>query len=243
MGHLNFKLAAEPTNREALLAKFTVLGQLKYFNTILTILKLVFPNGPKGDLLVSQGYALQGLGKQAESVKVYEEALLQPQSESTQCTIHSNAGNAFDALGDGAAAERHYKLSVAAHPPVATLYFNYGEFLIRHRRWKEVLEVAENGIRNSRAGGHSGFLPGQKIQALVGLGRDSEALTVAEGLVSSEQHNLGRIFVYAQLLIKCGRKAEAVVQIDRMLAIDPQNVQALRAKVKLASPPSQERPR
>ena len=164
---------------------------------------------------VSLGAALSALGRHAEALASFDEALtLQP-----ACVeAHNYRGMALQQLRRTAEALTSFERALALRPDAAELHNNRGNVLRRLQRFAEALESYERAIalRGDFAAAYNNR--GLVLQA---LGRYSEAAVSYEHAVAlradfAEAHNnLGTV------LCELGRPAEALSHGRRALELQP----------------------
>ena len=212
------------------------------------------PLGP-----VSVANMLGRLGRSDEAAEAVERAMASGRelaaAHQQRCVLEMNKGPAFEAaamaacneatrLAPGwyapylsrgfmhyrakryAEAEREWRAGVDREPRSAPLRQNLGQALYDQQRHAEALEQHLEARRIAPR--HSGPVINVGL-ALEALGRHDEALRVLEDGVRVAP-NSGMLLALAQHHQRRGRSAEALAVYDRLLAQDPNNLPALRAR-------------
>lgn len=229
IGHLNYKLLKDPRHEEAWVQKCSVLGDLKFFSSILQALKSAFPQGVTGELLFSQAFALQGTSKHQEAIAVYEQYITFNKAPDCHAIALGNLANSKKALGDFGGAEDVYKQALKSEAAVSAVYCNYSRLLIDQGRWNEALNVTAEGLRRHPKDPLAAQLHADQAYIHAEQNRGEESIVAARAAMALDGQSLRNNYLFGRALALVGRLQDAREQILKVLAMDPNNQDGQRA--------------
>ena len=147
-------------------------------------------------------------------------------------------GNLFETRGEYDKAESCYRQVLASNPDVAWNYVNLGILLAKGGRFKEAVEILEEG---------RGRLPesvavlSHLMAAYLQAGRSADALAAGEVILALDPTHFDALFVSGDILGRQGKWAEALPFFERALKVEPEN-EALRRSYERALEQLKKRP-
>jgi Flp pilus assembly protein TadD len=156
------------------------------------------------------------------------EQILALKGESAE--IDTLAGEAFDQMGDSAAAEKQFRAAVLINPTEPNVHFGLGYLLWTQRRWSEAAREFQSELENNRQHVMSRIY---LADAWVRQGEFAKARPALEELASGDQseplvhRDLG--IIYANM----GRNEDAIRELRLAMKLDPDDVESRLEIVKL----------
>jgi tetratricopeptide (TPR) repeat protein len=172
--------------------------------------------GTRADELCQQGISHASLGRHAEALRCYDEALrLRP----NEAVLHSNRGNALSHLGRFEEALTAFGRALAIAPRYDGAFANRAIAHARAGRFGEALRDADHALAlNARS---AGSWQARGV-ALAHLRRREEAIAAYDEAIAIDARDPLAFRNKAGNLMELGRLAAAVECFDRALALDPQ---------------------
>jgi len=165
--------------------------------------------------LCQRGLSLASLGRHAEALAAYDEALRQSPDEPV---LHSNRGNALSHLDRLDEALAAFARAVALRPRYDTALANRALALARAGRFLEALGDCDQALAwNAR----STVAWQARGVVLSNLGRRVEAIAAYDAALEVDARDPVAWSNKAGNLLELGRYQEAIAAYDRALAIDP----------------------
>lgn len=229
LARANRRLCDHPETVDAWRFKAQIYQQLGLHAAAARMLRHAATASAAPWLLVSAGFSLQELKRHAEAVEVYREFLALAPGDEHAGAAWCNLGNALSALERDAEAEAAFARAIELEPMRATSAHSHYVHLSKRRRWPEAIAVLERALPAVTE-------PATRVTFLRALSYahaeredGAAALAAAEQALSIDAHSIGARYLRGRALGLLGRLDEAMVEIRQVLAIDPENADALRA--------------
>jgi Tfp pilus assembly protein PilF len=226
---LNAALIENPGLGEAWAIKCSFLDQLRYVNAKCKLLEGALAAGGPVSLWVRYGYALQQLGRHQDAVAAYRRYLQEDPNGSAVSVACGNLANSLALLGEHDAAEELYRRAMTLEPNNLTHDTNYTRFLCDRGRWEEALVVIKAGLGKTTEPAQ--LIPLLEDQAFIYAEHQhgAEALASAEAALARGSQSVRAHFLRGRALALLGRLVEARSEMERVLAMDPNNADGQRA--------------
>jgi len=147
-------------------------------------------------------------------------------------------GNLFETRGEYDKAESCYRQVLTSNPDVAGNYVNLGILLAKSGRFKDAVEILEEG---------RGRLPesvavlSHLMAAYLQAGRSDDALAAGEAILALDPGHFDALFVSGDILGRQEKWARALPFFERALQVEPEN-EALRRSYERALEQLKKRP-
>jgi protein O-GlcNAc transferase len=138
--------------------------------------------------------------------------------------IQNNLGNALTSLGRSEEAAAAFARAAEMNPGLAEALYNSGQALRRLERYEEAEQAFLRSLE--LAPGDAMALNGLGI-VLKAMARPDEAEAAFRSAVESRPGHVGAWLNLANLLVLMGHETDAIAAYERVLAIEPENPQAL----------------
>jgi tetratricopeptide (TPR) repeat protein len=226
---LNLALQRDPSLAEVWSIKCSFLDAMGFTKTKVALLQGALAAGGPSSLWLSYGYALQQLGRHAEAVAAYRRYLEKEPEGPSAGVACCNQANSLVQLGDRAAADELYQRAIALEPNRLTHATNYALFLIGDKRWPEALSVVDAALAKVTADADAIPLLEHRALILAEQENGEEALASADAAVARGSDSGRTHFLRSRALALLGRLEEARDEIQRVLTLDPNNIEGKRA--------------
>jgi tetratricopeptide (TPR) repeat protein len=184
--------------------------------------------------------ALADLGKQEETVRVYDELLSATTTDARSTAVaHANRGNSHAALGHVEAAISDYEEAIRRQPDVVTHYQNYSLLFSSARRWADAHDVVARGLEVVTGDAQLPLLL-EKARTANEQEKADVAVSAAEAALALAPNNGRAFYQRGWALGMLGRLPEAHATFRRLLELEPNNQDAQSAmnKIEAALPPA-----
>jgi tetratricopeptide (TPR) repeat protein len=226
---LNHALASDPGEETPWLLKATLLEGLGLQSHLLKMLEGAMAAGGPASLLINYGSALHRAGRNEEAINASRRYLeLAPGGPWAGAAL-SNLGLALRGLGRDDEAEELYRQAVRIDPGQVLHYRNLAQLLIDQQRWAGALGVLETGLEQATTSD-------DKVRLLEGLAfvcaeeeRAGQALEYVDRAVALGAAGARTLYLRGRALALLGRLEEARDEVQRVLALEPENAEARQA--------------
>lgn len=137
---------------------------------------------------------------------------------------HDVLASVLAAAGDLVGAEDSHRNAIALAPPGGDAFANYVSFLMRQRRYADILVLADA----TPQGGRHALLA--RAMALQGLHRDDEVIPIAGQLLAGDPQDVPVLTVLAEALHSLRQLADEARVLGQIVAAQPDNA-AVRARL------------
>lgn len=212
-------LAADPRNAMAFANKADTLDALgRHAEAIDAYDKALALDPSNLAAWCNRGSALQQLERNEEAVESFRRALaLKPD----MVEAHFNLANALRTLERSEQAAVHYRRAIALRQDFAEAYINLATVLMNLSRWEEMLQCCET-VAKLRPDAVPYFT---LSHALEHLDRYDESLAAIDKLLATEPGHTRALYQKSRLLHFLGRGEEARILIERVIEIDPDDIE------------------
>ena len=176
--------------------------------------------------------ALYDLGKHEEAIVVYDTLMEKTHDSKVLAIAHANRGNCHEALGNVTAAVSDYEAAIRRERSGVTHYLNYERVWARRKRWAEAGDVIARGLA-VLADADAVPLLLEKARICNEQEQAELGLAAADGVLAFVPDQPRALYQRAWALGMLGRLDEAQSSLRRLLQIDPEDQDALKAIEKL----------
>jgi tetratricopeptide (TPR) repeat protein len=233
LGRVNRTLRDDPANADAWQQKGYVYSDLGFHDAMLLMLRHAAKAASAPLFLFSAGLVMQRVGRHDDAVAAYRELIDVAPTRHEVGMALNNIGNSLSALRRNDEAEDAYRQSIERDPRRATLYFNCHIHYRKRGQWPQAIAVLERGYP------HAGD-DAQRVSFLVALAlghaecdRGAEALEAAERALELDERSIAARYLRGRALGMVGQLAEALAEMEQVLAADPEHADAKNAIVLL----------
>lgn len=227
---LNYALLLDPSLEPAWKTKYSFLSGLGYHQSACTVIEAAIEHVVNPDLLISYAYTLQALERHADAVEVYREYLLTaPEGEFAGIAL-CNMANSTVKLDDPVGAEVLYRRAIEREPGRATHYSNYVRLLLNEKRFDAATPLIEKGLSLAPDAALAAKFLEDKAVVLAEQKRGGESLEAVEAAMRRGAAGVRAHYLRGRALALLGRLKESRECMLRVLKMDPDNADALRAR-------------
>jgi tetratricopeptide (TPR) repeat protein len=171
---------------------------------------------------LERGIRLGNEGKLAEAIAAHDAALAK---DPDNAQVHANLISLHGRLGQWADAEKHFKAVVALKSNLDEAYYNYGIVLTLQKRDAEAADAFRHAIDanplHAQAYNNLGVLFERERRW------EDAAGAYRHAIESQPAFRLGR-FNLGRMLIALGRNDDAVVELEKLIALEPRDEESPR---------------
>jgi tetratricopeptide (TPR) repeat protein len=226
---VNFALLSDPKLEQAWRIKFTFLLGLGFYDAAITVIQAARSHVANPDFLTSLGYALQMLNRHTEAIDAYRQYLAAAPDGEFAGVALCNIANSHRQMKNDTAAEQTYRQAIAKEPNQPTHYVSYARLLLDHRRFDEAHPIIDQGWACAKESATVARLLQDKALAFAEQMRGEDSLKCADAAIKQGADGVRVHQLRGRALALLGRLAEARLEMQRVLAIDPKNAEARRA--------------
>ena len=209
--------------------KIQFLGALGFRRSRERLVQDALALGAPAVLLIPYASLLAGEGAHREAIAAFQAYLDRSPEPGRMPAVLSDQGRSLTVLGDFAAAEAAHQRAIAMAPDFPPLYLNYGDTLMRQRKWDAALAILDRGLSLTRDNGMKVHLLDAKAFVLAGQQRGDDALACVDQSLALGSDLARTYYLRGRALALLGQLSLAKEAMQEVLRRDPGNADAVKA--------------